>query len=441
VSASHPNVVKLLTTIANKARAELGDFTGPGSGARFFDEVPKWPARLADGAAQTKGRKRQRRESKPKFDEEGGQFRGSRALSLKSGPPYSDDERRAKTAAKLADPALTAPGERIVYSGDKLTGIRFPVGGVGSGCIQVDGFGVLRDWQVFNNKGNKAKTRGGFDILRHIDSGNHIDQCLGDWWAAQVGVGPIYNPAKVTTAMKNLFRDNFIPDATGFIQAYRKYWEDGDAGLLITTWDKDKLPATPMKYNDEVMSGFEYAAAALMIRSGNLKEGFAVAKAVRDRYDGRARATVDASAGYESGSPFGDDECGKYYGRAMASWSLLTALQGFRFDGPRGIIGFDPVWQPYDHRSFFTVTAGYGIFTQKRDGGAAQANTIKLLAGSLLLREVFLGVPNKLAGIVAVTLDGQPLPAITTVQDGQAFVRLKSPITLKEEQTLGVLTK
>lgn len=140
----------------------------------------------------------------------------------------------------------------------------------------------------------------------------------------------------------------------------------------MATWPKEKLPATPMKYHDEVVSGFEYAAAALMIGSGNLKEGLAVAKAVRDRYDGRARRDVDASAGYETGSPFGDDECGKYYGRAMSSWSLLLALQGFRFDGPRGRIGFNPVWHPEDHRSFFTTNSGYGIFSQPRGGSAAQ---------------------------------------------------------------------
>jgi arylsulfatase len=43
VSAKHPNVMKLINTIATKSRADLGDHTGPGSGARFFDEGPRWP--------------------------------------------------------------------------------------------------------------------------------------------------------------------------------------------------------------------------------------------------------------------------------------------------------------------------------------------------------------------------------------------------------------
>ena len=64
------------------------------------------------------------------------------------------------------------------------------------------------------------------------------------------------------------------------------------------------------------MTGFEYAAAATMVMNGMLEEGFLVAKAVYDRYDGRLRdqltATRTSSWGY-SGNPFGDDECGKFY--------------------------------------------------------------------------------------------------------------------------------
>jgi len=49
LSAKRPAVVKLLTQLADESRADLGDFTGPGTGAHFFDEVPRWPK-----AAETK---------------------------------------------------------------------------------------------------------------------------------------------------------------------------------------------------------------------------------------------------------------------------------------------------------------------------------------------------------------------------------------------------
>jgi hypothetical protein len=39
------------------AKAAIGYGYGPGTGARFYDEGPKWPAGSADGMAERKGRK------------------------------------------------------------------------------------------------------------------------------------------------------------------------------------------------------------------------------------------------------------------------------------------------------------------------------------------------------------------------------------------------
>ena len=45
VAALHPDIVKRLTALADKARAELGDYDRIGSGVRFFEDGPKWPRR------------------------------------------------------------------------------------------------------------------------------------------------------------------------------------------------------------------------------------------------------------------------------------------------------------------------------------------------------------------------------------------------------------
>jgi arylsulfatase len=47
VAAQHPEVVQTLLTLAEKARAEIGDYDRVGSGARFFDDGPKRPDRHA----------------------------------------------------------------------------------------------------------------------------------------------------------------------------------------------------------------------------------------------------------------------------------------------------------------------------------------------------------------------------------------------------------
>ena len=45
VASQHPDVVERLTALADKARAELGDYDRIGSGVRFFEDGPKWPQR------------------------------------------------------------------------------------------------------------------------------------------------------------------------------------------------------------------------------------------------------------------------------------------------------------------------------------------------------------------------------------------------------------
>ena len=44
LAAENHAVVKQLTDLAEQSRATLGDYTGPGKEARFFDAGPRWPA-------------------------------------------------------------------------------------------------------------------------------------------------------------------------------------------------------------------------------------------------------------------------------------------------------------------------------------------------------------------------------------------------------------
>ncbi|MBA7557865.1 hypothetical protein ES705_50643 [subsurface metagenome] len=116
------------------------------------------------------------------------------------------------------------------------------------------------------------------------------------------------------------------------------------------------------------MSGFEYAAAATMIQTGNIEQSFVMLKAISDRYSGKLKSGYKGNWGNWgfSGNPFGDDECGKFYGRALSSWSVLLACQGFIYNGPKSLIGFKPVWKPEDHISFFTTAEAWGLYSQNR---------------------------------------------------------------------------
>ncbi len=46
-----------------------------------------------------------------------------------------------------------------IYRGDKRREISFPVGGIGTGCIGLDGYGRLRDWEIYNRP-NKLSLNG-----------------------------------------------------------------------------------------------------------------------------------------------------------------------------------------------------------------------------------------------------------------------------------------
>ncbi|MHC4983413.1 MAG: GH116 family glycosyl hydrolase [Planctomycetota bacterium] len=226
--------------------------------------------------------------------------------------------------------------------------------------------------------------------LRDYGPGCHIDQALGVWWANQLNLGWVYPRQRVRKAMESLLRYNFHSDFTGRPQRPRKFVADGDAGMQMITWPRGGRPPAnhTMRYADEVMSGFEYAAAATMIQCGLLREGFAVVKAAHDRYDGRLRTGLRPGPG-TSGNPFGDDECGRFYARTMSSWSLLLACQGFVCDSPGGVIGFKPIWQPEDHKSFFSAAECWGLFTQRRSKEGLSVK-IEVCYGRLRFRQIHL---------------------------------------------------
>ncbi|MCX6877184.1 MAG: GH116 family glycosyl-hydrolase [Verrucomicrobia bacterium] len=274
-------------------------------------------------------------------------------------------------------------------------------------------------------------------------TGCYIDQMLGQWWALQAGLGWLYPPEHVRSAMGALFKYNFHASLHGFQQAPRKFCEDADAGLIQGTWPRGGRPNPPncLAYTEEIMSGFEYTAACLMIQAGLMREGFTVLRAVADRYDGRLRSGLhpggQASWGY-SGNPFGDDECGKFYARAMAIWSVLIACQGFTHDATAGTIGFIPLWQPEDHSSFFTAAEGWGLFTQQRSAGV-QHSKIELRHGRLRLTTLLLAAPKQAVPPQAkVTVNRKPIAATVTVDNNGATIRLDAGTTIEAGNSIEV---
>lgn len=269
---------------------------------------------------------------------------------------------------------------------------------------------------------------------RDYGNGCHIDQLLGQWWANQLGLGSCYPADRIHSALQSIVKYNFKPDFRNFKFTERKFVDRDDAGTLMITWPKGAPPKPHIMYGNEVWTGTEYAAAATMIQNGMLKEGLMLVKAVADRHDGRQRRNIQYEG--HSGNPFSDDESGKFYGRAMSVWSVLLACQGFIYDGPAQLIGFKPVWQPDDHRSFFTTSDGWGLFTQKRTE-TEQTDTIELKYGSLKLKELVFEIPRAAVLTNAtVLLNGSGL-AVKTLPEG-VQVRLKFDRAVTVETGLAI---
>jgi uncharacterized protein (DUF608 family) len=273
-------------------------------------------------------------------------------------------------------------------------------------------------------------------------TGCSIDQVLGEWWAEMVGFDGHYPKERVRSALRALLKYNFRCNFVGVPQKPRKFVADNDAGMQMICWPNEwDRPTKPLFYADEVMTGFEYAAAATMVQAGMLKEGYMIVKTVYDRYDGRLREGLTASEvssrGY-SGNPFGDDECGKFYGRAMSVWSLLLASQGFYYNGPEKAIGFDPQWQPADHASFFTGADGWGLFEQKRTTNL-QSDVITVAWGKLDVAEIRLTVDKRRkVRSFKIKADGKSIAGIITQDQHDVVLKLKKPISISSGKEIEI---
>jgi hypothetical protein len=182
-----------------------------------------------------------------------------------------------------------------------------------------------------------------------------------------------------------------------------------------------------MLYSDEVWTGIEYQAAAHMIYEGMVEEGFAIVKAARDRYDGIPRPPIGRN-------PWNEIECGGHYARAMSSWSLLLALSGWEYDGPRQALRVTPRYTPENFKGFFTGPEGWGSLRQSREG-AAQWNELSVREGRLAVTEITLS-PTTVPKQVQVECGGKTIRSTLSFNAGTAVVSLSRPVLVEAGQTL-----
>lgn len=174
------------------------------------------------------------------------------------------------------------------------------------------------------------------------------DGVLGAWLALVCGAGDFLDAKKVSSHLRAVHRHNLKRDLSEHANPQRpSYAAGGEGGLLLCTWPKGGELALPFVYSNEVWTGIEYQVASHLILMGHVAEGLEIVRACRDRYDGRVR------------NPFNEYECGHWYARAMASYALLQALGGARYDAVDKVLCLNPAIRG-DFRCFLSTATGYG---------------------------------------------------------------------------------
>ncbi|MGI5870060.1 MAG: GH116 family glycosyl-hydrolase [Kiritimatiellia bacterium] len=155
---------------------------------------------------------------------------------------------------------------------------------------------------------------GSEDVPFQLGKGCLVDQLVGQQMAHLWDLGDLASPANVKTTCRSIMKWNFLENFSRHFTNMRVFCTGQEAGLLMASWPRGRQKI-PFPYFGEVMTGFEYVAAAEMIFQGMDAEAVKVIHAIRSRHDGLKR------------NPFSEPECGHHYARSMASWNCLLAWQ------------------------------------------------------------------------------------------------------------------
>ncbi len=241
------------------------------------------------------------------------------------------------------------------------------------------------------------------ELKYQIGEGLIIDQALAQWHANLMGLDEIYDKDKLRTALESLYRYNFKPAMRRFCNPCRVFSLGGEAGTVMCEYPENAVkPAIPVPYCQETMTGFEYAAAGLMLQEGLTEKAEEMIKAVRDRYDGRKR------------NPWNEIECGNNYSRAMAAFSFIPSYAGYRCDAVKGVMGFEPI-RAGDTESLWFMGDSWG--TVSITSGKTE---LRAVHGSISLKKLVL--PYEAA---AITADGNGI-GFTTDHD---VICLDTPVS------------
>ena len=264
------------------------------------------------------------------------------------------------------------------------------------------------------------------ELKYQVGEGCLSDQMMGQCFAEVLGLDTGLPAERVKKALQSIFKYNFRTDFRNYPHTQRIYAINDEQGLAVCSWPKGGRPAIPLSYGDEVWTGIEYQVAAHLIYNGLIDEAMSIVNGIRSRYDGVRR------------NPWNQIEWGNHYSRAMASYSVMLALSGFRYSAVEREIAFHPRIRPEDFRCFFSAGSAWGSYSQASNSSELKS-TIECRYGSVKLRRFVLpGDSTKPAFSRASVLapDGRQIPCTVTRSNGRHLVELKEEVTVSSGQSI-----
>jgi uncharacterized protein (DUF608 family) len=252
-----------------------------------------------------------------------------------------------------------------------------------------------------------------------VGEGCLVDQLIGQYLAEVCGLGPLLQPVNVRKTLDSVYRFNHKRALYTHDSVQRTFALNDESALVICDYAAKPRPRIPFPYFAEVMTGFEYSTAAHMIYAGMVHEGIECIGNIRTRYDGERR------------NPWDEAECGHHYARAMAAWSGLLALSGFRYAGAEQHVSIKPLSSGRTFKCFWSTATGWGVFTQD-----PAETRLTVHHGKLMLRSCSLA--NRRAG-GHVTHAGNTIPSEVEQTGNGILIRLHSPVTVSEGEELAFL--
>jgi uncharacterized protein (DUF608 family) len=256
-----------------------------------------------------------------------------------------------------------------------------------------------------------------------IGKGCLIDQFIGQYLAEVMGLGPLVSQTNIRTALRSIYKYNYKRTLVDHDNTERTFALNDEAAMVICDYGTSTRPRIPFPYFAEVMTGFEYSTAALMLYSGMVDEGIECIYNIRARYDGEKR------------NPWDEAECGHHYARAMASWTGVAALSGFAYDGATAQVTAVPRVSHQTFHCFWASGTGWGTFTYNPHTERGTDFKIEVLAGTLpcgSLEISGIGSPATVRGNSQIYTHKQER------HGDQTIFRLEDPITLREGDYLQI---